>query len=38
MFGEVVAFLHRNVRILVLATPAIVLAAGAMLEFSRLTH
>lgn len=37
MFGEVVTFLHRNVRLLILGTPALILAAGMAHELSRLT-
>jgi hypothetical protein len=38
MFGEVVTFIHRNMRTLLLATPVIAIATGALVEFSRLPH
>jgi len=32
MFGEIVVFLHRNARIVILATPAIILTLAALSE------
>lgn len=38
MLGEFVTFLHRNARIVILATPALILAAGAVLEVRHFIH
>lgn len=38
MLGEFVTFLHRNARSLILTTPALVIAAGAVLEVRHFIH
>jgi hypothetical protein len=38
MLGEFVTFLHRNARTVILATPALVIATGALLEGGRFFH
>jgi hypothetical protein len=38
MLGEFVTFLHRNARVVILATPALFIAAGVLLEGRHFFH
>lgn len=38
MLGEVVTFLHRNARSVILAAPALVIAASAVFEVRHFIH
>lgn len=38
MLGEFVTFLHRNARVVILTTPAVMIAFGAVLEVRHFIH
>ena len=38
MLGDIVTFLHRNARAVILAAPALIIAAGAMMESHHFIH